>query len=86
MPPTGIIHVESPVQWTYTLGNFFDVWGQPLGPGQAGPATSRVVALYDGKVYRGNPRHPLTAHVQFQLDRRCGLSRFRLAAAENAGV
>jgi hypothetical protein len=25
----GIIHIESPVQTTFTLGNFFDVWGQP---------------------------------------------------------
>ncbi len=65
----GIIHIESPVQRTYTLGNFFDEWGQPLGPAQAGPATERVVALYDGKVYQGNPRDiPLTAHAQIQLD------------------
>ena len=34
----GIIHIESPVQRTYTLGEFFDEWGQPLGPGQVGPA------------------------------------------------
>ena len=32
----GIIHIESPVQRTYTLGNFFDIWGQPLGPDQLG--------------------------------------------------
>jgi hypothetical protein len=65
----GIIHIESPVQRTYTLGEFFDEWGQPLGPAQVGPATGRVVALYDGEVYRGNPRDiPLTAHAQIQLD------------------
>jgi hypothetical protein len=65
----GIIHIESPVQRTYTLGDFFDEWGQPLGPAQVGPATGRVVALYDGKVYHGNPRDiPLTAHAQIQLD------------------
>jgi hypothetical protein len=65
----GIIHTESPVQRTYTLGDFFDEWGQPLGPAQVGPATGRVVALYDGKVYQGNPRDiPLTAHAQIQLD------------------
>ena len=65
----GIIHIESPVQRTYTLGEFFDEWGQPLGPAQVGPATGRVVALYDGKVYQGNPRDiPLTAHAQIQLD------------------
>jgi hypothetical protein len=65
----GIIHIESPVQRTYTLGEFFDEWGQPLGPAQVGPATGRVVALYNGEVYRGNPRDiPLTAHAQIQLD------------------
>jgi hypothetical protein len=65
----GIIHIESPVQRTYTLGQFFDEWGQPLGPAQVGPATGRVVALYNGQVYRGNPRDiPLTAHAQIQLD------------------
>src|SRR4051812_36892700 len=26
----GIIHTESPVKRTYTLGEFFDIWGQPL--------------------------------------------------------
>ena len=65
----GIIHIESPVQRTYTLGEFFDEWGQPLGPAQAGPASGRVVALYDGRVYQGNPRDiPLTADAQIQLD------------------
>jgi hypothetical protein len=67
--PDGIIHIESPVQRTYTLGDFFDEWGQPLGPTQAGPAVGPVVALYDGQVYQGNPRDiPLTAHVRIQLD------------------
>jgi hypothetical protein len=28
----GIIHVESPTQRTFTLGQFFAVWGVPLGP------------------------------------------------------
>jgi hypothetical protein len=64
----GIIHVESPVQRTYTLGNFFDIWGQPLGPDQVGPAKGHVVAIYNGQVYQGNPRDiPLTAHAQIQL-------------------
>ena len=38
------------------LGEFFDEWGQPLGPDQVGPAKGHVTALYNGKVYRGNPR------------------------------
>jgi hypothetical protein len=64
----GIIHIESPVQRTYTLGNFFDVWGQPLGPDQLGPESGHVVAIYNGQVYQGNPRDiPLTAQAQIQL-------------------
>jgi hypothetical protein len=65
----GIIHIESPVQRTYTLGNFFDEWEQPLGPDQVGPASGHVVAIYNGQVYQGNPRGiPLTAHAQIQLE------------------
>jgi hypothetical protein len=64
----GIVHIESPVHRTYTLGNFFDIWGQPLGTDRVGPATGPVVALYNGQVFRGNPRDiPLTAHAQIQL-------------------
>ena len=65
----GIIHIESPVQRTYTLGDFFDVWGQPLGPNQVGPATGKVVAIYNGQRYTANPRDiPLNAHAQIQLE------------------
>jgi hypothetical protein len=65
----GIVHIESPVQRTYTLGNFFDVWGQRLTPAQVGPARGTVTALYNGRVFRGNPRRiPLTKHAQIQLE------------------
>ena len=65
----GIIHIESPVHRAYTLGEFFDEWRQPLGPGQVGPARGHVTAIYNGKVYQGNPRNiPLTAHAQIQLE------------------
>ena len=64
----GIIHIESPVQRTYTLGNFFDIWGQPLGPDQVGPAQGHVTAIYNGQVWQGNPRDiPLNAQAQIQL-------------------
>ena len=65
----GIIHIESPSAKTYTLGDFFAVWHQPLGPNRVGPATGRVVAFYDCKVYDANPSTiPLRAHAQIQLD------------------
>jgi hypothetical protein len=65
----GIIHIESPVVRSFTLGNFFDVWGQKLGPERVGPASGVVTAIYNGRLFKGNPRQiPLTAHAQIQLD------------------
>ncbi len=65
----GLIHIESPVQRTFTLGNFFDVWGQPLGPNRVGPASGKVTAIVDGKLYAGDPRSiPLAAFGQIQLE------------------
>jgi hypothetical protein len=65
----GVIHIESPVQRTYTLGNFFDIWQQPLTSDQVGPARGTVIAYVDGKRFTGNPRDiPLGAHTLVQLD------------------
>jgi hypothetical protein len=65
----GIIHIESPVERTYTLGEFFDEWGQPLGPDQVGPAKGKVTAVVNGRVFKGNPRNvPLGSHENLQLD------------------
>ncbi len=65
----GIIHIESPVPRTYTLGNFFDVWGQPLSSTRAATARGTVTAFVGGKLYSGNPRAiKLTRHAQIQLD------------------
>jgi hypothetical protein len=65
----GIIHTESPVQRTYTLGDFFDIWGQPLSRTQVGPAHGSVIAFLDGRRYGGDPRRiPLVPHAQIQLD------------------
>jgi hypothetical protein len=65
----GIIHIESPIERTYTLGNFFDIWNEPLGPEEVGPETGRVTAFFNGRHYLGNPRDiPLIPHAQIQLD------------------
>jgi hypothetical protein len=65
----GVIHIESPVKRTYTLGNFFDIWGQPLSATQVGPEKGKVTALYNGNVWTGNPRDiPLGSHTQIQLE------------------
>ena len=65
----GIIHVEAPHQQTFTLGEFFDVWGQPLGPDQVGPAHGPVVVFENGKQLDVNPRDvPLLPQAVIQLD------------------
>jgi len=65
----GIIHVEAPRHCAFTLGDFFDEWGQPLGPSVLGPVGGHVVAIYNGKLYEANPRDiPLIAHAQIQLE------------------
>jgi hypothetical protein len=65
----GIIHIESPTSTTYSLGDFFDIWGQPLSNNQIGPAKGKVVVMYNGKRFIGNPRTvPLNELAQIQLE------------------
>ncbi|MGZ4410221.1 MAG: hypothetical protein ACXVY6_15775 [Gaiellaceae bacterium] len=65
----GIVHIESPTAKTYTLGDFFDIWGEPLGPNRLGPGHGRVTAFFDDHYYAGNPRQiPLLEHAQIQLE------------------
>jgi hypothetical protein len=65
----GLLHVEAPVKRSFDLGNFFDVWGQPLSSDQIGPAHGPVTAIVNDRVWVGNPRDiPLIAHSQVQLE------------------
>ena len=67
--PDGVIHVESPTQRIYTLGNFFDEWHQPLTAGQVGAQTGKVTALVNGKPWTKSPRDiPLNPHAIIQLN------------------
>ncbi len=66
---SGVIHIESPVQKLYTLGDYFAIWGQPLTAGQAGPAKGTLTVYVNGKQYTGDPRAiTLNAHTLIQLD------------------
>jgi len=65
----GIIAVQPPAKATYTLGNFFDLWGQQLSATQVGPETGTVTAYVNGSKYTGDPRTiPITKHAVIQLD------------------
>lgn len=70
--PDGIIHVESPVFRSFTLGNFVDVWGQPLSSTAAGPVRMRKGTLHvyvNGAPYHGDPRKiELAQHTDITLE------------------
>lgn len=53
---TGIIHIESPDDRAYTLGNFFNIWGQPLSSTNVAGLIGTVRAFVDGKPYTENIR------------------------------
>lgn len=57
----GLIHEESPVRRSFTLGQFFDIWGQELSWYAAGPVRAvggkRLVIQVNGRGYKGkDPR------------------------------
>ena len=67
--PDGVIHVESPTQRIYTLGDFFDEWHQPLSASQVGDVKGKVSAIVDGKPWTKSIRAiPLDPHQVIQLN------------------
>jgi hypothetical protein len=55
----GIIHVESPVFRTFTLGQVFDIWGQPLSSTNAAGikvAKGQLRVYVNGELVKGDPR------------------------------
>jgi hypothetical protein len=70
----GIIHVESPEVGSpnggpFTLGMFFDIWGQPLDATHIGLFQGPVTAYVNGAKYDGDLRAiPLGAHQLITLE------------------
>lgn len=54
--PDGIVHVESPEKRTFSLGNFFDIWGRELSGSQVATAHGKVTVTVNGMRYNGDPR------------------------------
>lgn len=66
---TGIIHIEAPKQTEPTLGQFFDIWGEPLSSTNVANFKGGVTVLIDGKQLKGDPRNiTLTDHEQITLE------------------
>ena len=68
---SGVIHIESPTQKIYTLGNFLNIWQQrfsSLGyPSQLSQSAGWKIYV-NGKAYNGSiPSIPLNAHTLITL-------------------
>ncbi|GAC1441150.1 MAG: hypothetical protein NVS2B8_00400 [Vulcanimicrobiaceae bacterium] len=70
--PDGLVHVESPKFRTFTLGNFFAIWGEPLTSTAVGSTTvkrGQLRVFVDGRPYRGDPRKiDLSQHTDIVLE------------------
>jgi hypothetical protein len=53
---TGVMHIESPDSRTYTLGQFFDVWGKPLSRTRAASLNGALKVFVGQKPVNGDPR------------------------------
>jgi hypothetical protein len=71
---SGIIHVESPQLDApggghFTLGEFFDIWGEPLTPDDVAGKRGPVTAYVNGTQWSEGLRSiPLLAHQQITLE------------------
>lgn len=69
--PSGVIHVESPTKTTYTLGQFFGVWGVRFTPDCIGGYCKELTPwkIYvNGKLYTGDPtKIPLKEHDEYAI-------------------
>lgn len=69
---TGIIHVESPVQKDYTLGQFMTIWGVKFDQthlgGYVADASNKLQIYSNGQLVSGDPRNlKLTAHEEIVI-------------------
>jgi hypothetical protein len=65
----GIVHMESPAQRPFYLGQVFALWGQPLSPNQVGPYKGALTVTVDGQPWTGDPNQiPLNEHDQIVIN------------------
>ncbi len=71
---TGIIHIESqqleaPGGGFFTLGMFFDIWGQPLTADDVAGKQGTVTSFVNGARWNADPRTiPLLSHQEITLE------------------
>ena len=65
----GIIHMEAPKQMSFTLGQFFAVWGIPLSSTRVGAGEGQGHGVLQRQAVDEAPAAiPLTSEAQIQLD------------------
>ena len=70
--PNGIIHIEAPKDRSFTLGDFFKVWGQPLNTTEAAGAKAgkgqKLKVWVNDKPFTGDPNTiKLDAHADIVI-------------------
>jgi hypothetical protein len=53
---SGVVHIVTPEEKSFTLGQLFEVWGQPLGVGSALGYQGSLLVLVNGRSIDGDPR------------------------------
>ena len=70
--PDGIIHIEAPVDRSFTLGDFFAVWGKSISRTEVAGFTPKkgesIHVWVDGKEFKGDPATiPLKPHTDVAI-------------------
>jgi hypothetical protein len=70
--PDGFIHIEAPLDRSFTLGDFFTVWGKPLDRTTVASAHlakgESMKVWVNGRPFAGDPSSiPLTAHADIVI-------------------
>lgn len=71
--PDGIVHIEAPQARTFTLADFFMIWGEPLSRTEAASMKAAKGASLrfwvNGQPFTGDPRTiPLLAHSDIVIE------------------
>lgn len=70
--PDGLVHIEAPKFRSFTLGNFFDVWGEPLTKSRVSSVKVRrgdLRVYVNGSPYRGDARKiELSQHTDIAIE------------------
>jgi hypothetical protein len=66
---SGIIHLENPTTTTFTLGELFDIWGEPLTTSNIAGVSGPTLIYIGTSLFSGDPRSiVLTSHEQITLE------------------